>query len=767
MKSLLFFAAAVISCLAVSAQLNNPRLDYRYRTSTEKHQSSFPVINSSERSRTPADATTFDSTWANRFQTVLDSVMQATNAKGASVAVYTPEEGMWTGVSGTSNGWNPITPQMRFGVGSNTKLFIAVTMVRLQEEGILTLDDHLYQWLPSFQYVDSNTTIRQLLSHQSGIWDYWNDGPSLMFQIWADTSRFWTPEEIIGSIGPPHFAPGNGYRYSNTNYVLAGMIIEAATSETWTQKLHDIIFDPLNLDSTFVGAFEPRNGPVAAEWDGYWGHLITNSPMTAEFSQANANGAILATASEMVQWYNALFNGSIISDSSLQMVLTFDPTSLYGLGIQEAEPGAYIYYHTGGLLGYVSMIIHVPQRNATLCFLFNDRLSDFWAKVISIFNVFLNESPLRPNDAGITNISSPWEHYCSAAITPEVELQNFGSDPLTSVSVNYRIDQGETFVYDWVGSMDPGETVQLVLPSILTEDGAHEFYCYTSLPNGEPEGYTYNDGLQSNFFIHASTPALPGVFEGFDWNGFPQAGWTLNSSYFGQWGETSLARLDGTGAGVMNNYEGYGDIGDYYDLQLPLMNISGLDNTDFSFDYAYATYPNNNGDSLRVSVSEDCGTTWQTLFYDGGLTLQTAPSTSEIFYPVSPEEWSHESFPLNSYEGDILIRFRARFGYSNNLYIDNILVGSPVAVDEPAVGSSQFAVRGYPNPFFDFTTLEYELEHSANVNLSIYNHLGQQVAVLVNEEKTEGTYLVKWDAEGLPAGIYYYRLTTCGKIVKF
>ena len=152
------------------------------------------------------------------------------------------------------------------------------------------LDDHLYQWLPSFQYVDSTTTIRQLLTHQSGIWDYWNDSPSIFDSIWADTSRFWTTEEIIGSIRAPHFAPGNGYRYSNTNYVLAGMIIEAATGQTWVQKLHDFIFDPVELDSTFVGAFEPRNGPVAAEWDAYFGHLITNSPMTAEYSQANACG---------------------------------------------------------------------------------------------------------------------------------------------------------------------------------------------------------------------------------------------------------------------------------------------------------------------------------------------------------------------------------------------------------------------------------------------------------------------------------------------
>jgi flagellar hook assembly protein FlgD len=79
------------------------------------------------------------------------------------------------------------------------------------------------------------------------------------------------------------------------------------------------------------------------------------------------------------------------------------------------------------------------------------------------------------------------------------------------------------------------------------------------------------------------------------------------------------------------------------------------------------------------------------------------------------------------------------------------------------VGSSQFAVRSYPNPFVGFTTLEYELEHSANVNLSIYNYLGQQVVVLADGKQAAGRQQVRWDAEGIPAGIYFYRLAVSGQ----
>ena len=140
---------------------------------------------------------TFDPTWAARFQTVLDSVVAADNIMGATAAVMAPGEGIWSGISGNSMPGVPLTSEMRFGIGSNTKLFIAVTMMKLQEEGLLSLDDHLYQWLPSYSYIDSSITIRQLLSHQSGIYNY-TDNNSFWNEVYADTAHFWTPQEILG-----------------------------------------------------------------------------------------------------------------------------------------------------------------------------------------------------------------------------------------------------------------------------------------------------------------------------------------------------------------------------------------------------------------------------------------------------------------------------------------------------------------------------------------------------------------------------------------
>ncbi|TRZ76370.1 MAG: hypothetical protein D4R97_00905 [Bacteroidetes bacterium] len=348
---------------------------------------------------------TFDPTWANRFQTVLDSVRVTTGMKGASLAVLVPGQGLFTGVTGISYTGIPITTAMRFDIASSTKLFIAAAMTKLQEQGVLSLEDHLYQWLPTYPNVDSTAMIRQLLSHQSGIFDYASSNPLLLL-MWSDTSHFWTPQEILAFVEPQDFAPGHGYSYSNTNYLLAGMIIDAATGVNWIQKLHDFIFDPLMMDSTFVGAFEPRNGPVAAEWITN-SLVILNPPMTGECSLANASGAIFSTPQEMAEWYNALFSGAVVSGSSLQQITDFEPTSLNGLGLEEGIYKNHVSYnHGGAMLGYRSKIWYDVQTLAVMCLLINDGTS-MTPYFPPLLDVLYDDFPKKQNDAGISKILSP------------------------------------------------------------------------------------------------------------------------------------------------------------------------------------------------------------------------------------------------------------------------------------------------------------------------------------------------------------------------
>jgi D-alanyl-D-alanine carboxypeptidase len=778
MKKFLLFALAILIGLSGLAQIRipgekfpDPKFSWKQPSAVAPNKVNHVIPGKRMKvnaNRSPKGVATFDSTWANKFQMALDSTMVATNSKGASVAVYSPEYGMWTGVSGISQPGVRVNAGMRFGVGSNTKLFIAVTMVKLQEEGLLTLDDHLYQWLPSFPHVDSSITIRQLLKHESGLFDYWNDNPSLITQAWPDTGRFWTPQEIIGSIGQPHFAPGNGYSYSNTNYVLAGMIIEAATGQTWIQILHDIVFDPLSLDSTFVGAFEPRNGPCSAEWDYFGGVLVTNVPMTAEYSQANACGAILATASEMVQWYNALFSGYILSDSSLQMVLSLDPSSMYGLGIGGGPLNQGFYSHTGAVFGFISMILYDIQKQAIICMLFNNRDTDLNSVINALMTVFYDGYPKAPNDAGIARIEIPKDHNCTTTIAPEVVLANYGTLALNSVSIHYQLDEGDTLVLDWTGILNPGESENVILPEINAAVGQHIITAYTSLPNGEPEGHAFNDEGWKDFIVEPEVPLISELFEGFEGNVFPPEGWTVNPASIAQWGITPLASLDGNNSLARCNY---GDMwtGYHYDFELPLVNISGYYNTDFKFDYAYKMYPFVYGDSLQVTISRDCGETWTTVFNKGAWGLATVTGASyDMFYPDSPNDWKQASIPLSSFEGPVLTRFRCVNGGGNIIYIDNINLD---LLTDIKTEKSSYALSVYPNPFTSTIIFTYRLSKQSQVTLDVYDSYGRLVAEPVNATMQIGDQEVVWKAENLHAGIYYCLLqageqTCTNKIIK-
>jgi len=351
----------------------------------------------------------FDPTWANRFQTVLDSVVAADNIMGATAAVMAPGEGIWSGISGNSMPGVPLTPEMRFGIGSNTKLFIAVVMAKLQEEGKLTLDDHLSQWLPTYPNIDSSITIRQLLSHQSGIYDY-TDNNAFWTAVQADTAHFWTPQEILGYVLAPNFEQGTAWNYSNTNYILAAMIIDTASGKTWVQNLHEIIFDPLDMHSTFVGAYEPANGPIAAyQWwggDGPW----FNYPVTSYFSSMGSPGAIFSTAKEMVQWYHALIGGELLSDSSLQQLLNFEAASSFGLGIvgdadvSERYPW---YDHGGDVYTHHSQVIFDLKTTSVFFIVKNTdpSLVDIPDFINLMMHVLYYEYPQKQNDAGIIQIS--------------------------------------------------------------------------------------------------------------------------------------------------------------------------------------------------------------------------------------------------------------------------------------------------------------------------------------------------------------------------
>ncbi len=233
---------------------------------------------------------------------MLDNERSSRNIKGVSAAVIMPSHGTWTGVSGVSHDTVEITSDMLFGIASITKNYTAPLILKLAEEGRLTLEDSLHEWLPSYENIDSTITIRQLLNMTSGIYDYINDNSSFNYIIRSDLTRLWTPEEILTLlVGAPNFPPGTAFRYSSTNYILLGMIINEVTGSMISVEFRNRFLDPLDLNRTYLAGEETLIGETAHPWFESNGGTLQDWSFyydTATFSTWWTAGAMYSTAED-------------------------------------------------------------------------------------------------------------------------------------------------------------------------------------------------------------------------------------------------------------------------------------------------------------------------------------------------------------------------------------------------------------------------------------------------------------------------------------
>src|SRR5215471_3276734 len=317
---------------------------------------------------------TFDPEWAAKFQNAINTGLSASGVHGASVALTFPGMGTFIGVAGESAPGIPMTADMQFGIGSCTKLFTAVLALKLQEVGILSLEDPLSKWLPSYTNIDGSATIHQCLLHEGGFFDYSADIDPTDSALVYETQHVYTQQEVLQRVGPPHFEPGREMRYSHTNYNLVGLAMEAASGKTYSELLHQYIFDPLDLDSTFLAVSESPNGNVAHGW--YFGNDVGTTPLESPYSVYWSSGAIYSTANEMVQWYDNLFAGNIINQASLQELTYFDKTTFYALGVQYHSyptlPDDEVDGEGSEVPGYSSQVGYDVKRRSSFCVLTNE-----------------------------------------------------------------------------------------------------------------------------------------------------------------------------------------------------------------------------------------------------------------------------------------------------------------------------------------------------------------------------------------------------------
>ncbi len=197
------------------------------------------------------------------LQRRLDRLRVREGIPGVSVAILFPDGTTWLGTSGLANikTGEEVEPSTAFAVASISKTFTAALIMRLVQEGRLDLSHPAAQYLPELR-IDRRVTVRMLLDHTSGLRDFFLD-PRIDKALLADRGRTWDAARSLRYVGKAYFKPGKGWHYSNTNYLLLGLIAERIGGRSLASQLESRFFGPLDLDHTFEQIEGSPGGPVA------------------------------------------------------------------------------------------------------------------------------------------------------------------------------------------------------------------------------------------------------------------------------------------------------------------------------------------------------------------------------------------------------------------------------------------------------------------------------------------------------------------------
>ncbi len=411
---------------------------------------------------------------ANALQIALDNSTMANSITGSSAAVWVEGQGMWTGTSGVSHDNISVTSEMRFGMGSITKSFTAALCLKMQEEDLLNLDDPISTWLSTFNNVNPDVTLRQLLGHKSGIANY-TDSPSFFPGVIDEPNTLWTPEEILGLIGAPIFEPGEQVSYSNTNFILTGMILEAVSSETYSELLEEKIFTPLGLDEIYVEAFETVDGIFAHPW--VQGMDVFSVPRTSIGSISWAAGCLVSTPEELTNWWNAYFDDFLTENSKSQArdFQDWQGGINLGLGLMEVILNGKNYQgHGGQTIGYNSFSVFDPVKKDIITVMVNNAFGDSQLLVEDLaaaLDIATSINEIRKEEFGFSFFPNPTSQNAEL----NINIPKSSSAQITVYDSNGMMVKNEN-----LGHLDEGENHISILFNELT-NGVYFFTISGSL----------------------------------------------------------------------------------------------------------------------------------------------------------------------------------------------------------------------------------------------------------------------------------------------
>lgn len=328
------------------------------------------------------------------LQARLDRLRERYAIPGVSVAIVLPDGSTWSGVSGLADVQDElaVTRSTAFAIASVSKTFTAALILALAEDGRIDLDAPVRTYLPGLKKVSSKVKVRQLLDHTSGLRDYFFH-PSIDQLLLSRPDRRWDSAQALKYVGKPYFEPGKGWHYSNTNYLVLGMIAEVVGKEPLADQVRARFLEPLGLEHTW---YQPEDEPRTDVAHGYTFASTSTAaapidlsdgtpltPFTSVVTAAGAAGGFASTARDLARWAHALYGGEVLRPEYLAAMIDADSTTAlkstipYGYGTQVVEiDGNRTLGHSGRLLGFRSAIRYLPDQGVAIAVVTNQSRTD-------------------------------------------------------------------------------------------------------------------------------------------------------------------------------------------------------------------------------------------------------------------------------------------------------------------------------------------------------------------------------------------------------
>lgn len=361
------------------------------------------------------------------------------------------------------------------------------------------------------------------------------------------------------------------------------------------------------------------------------------------------------------------------------------------------------------------------------------------------------------NDACISDIVTPFDEECVTSFAPVINIQNKGSNNLTSAVINFQIDGGPIQTYNWSGNLIRLGKASVTLPAQTVSLGTHTFNAYTSFPNGGTDGFPSNDAIIKNF--SSLTNGSLSLSEGFQSATYPPFGWkNTGTDKVWTWQKITGIGANGSNACIRFDNYTYDKTGKKYSIRTGEYDFSNATNPVLSYNYAYA--PLNSGglytDTLAVYYSTNCGSTWNLLLAKGGMALSSTGGSTTTYFVPTTSQWDNQIINLSSLTGQpkVMFAFESHPGWGNLMYLDNISLSGVVGISENIFEES---ISVYPNPMGSSATIISEMK---SCTMRVFDLTGNLVRSISDIQQFPLTI----QRENLSSEMYFVELRSENKI---